>query len=109
MIVPSADVSEMPQRKPIRAEARARLIDAIAKARSWVDELVSDADVTTDRIADREGCSERSVRLPLSLAFLAPDIVQAAINGTLPRGTGLSRLAELSADWQEQRRHIGCY
>lgn len=109
VIAPSADVPDMPQRKPIRAEARARLIDAIVKARSWVNELVSDANVTTDLIADREGCSERSVRLTLNLAFLAPDIVQAAINGTLPGGAGLSRLAQLPPDWQEQLRQIGCF
>ena len=36
--------------------------------------------------ASREGKTERYIRMTLSLAFLAPDIVKAAIDGRLPRG-----------------------
>ena len=43
----------------------------------------------------------------LSLAFLAPDIVKAAIEGTLPRGTGLSTLTDLPMGWTEQRTVVG--
>jgi hypothetical protein len=43
----------------------------------------------------------------LSLAFLAPDIVKAAVGGTLPRGFGVSRLTDLPANWKEQRRTLG--
>jgi len=58
-------------------------------------------------IAARENRSERSVRMILSLAFLAPDIVKAAIDGTLPRGHGLSTLTDLPMDWTEQRKVVG--
>jgi hypothetical protein len=44
---------------------------------------------------------------PHSLAFLAPDIVQAAVDGTLPRGLGLSRLLDMPASWVHQRSTIG--
>jgi hypothetical protein len=43
----------------------------------------------------------------LSLAFLAPDIVKAAVKGTLPRGFGVSRLTELPSGWAEQRQALG--
>lgn len=43
----------------------------------------------------------------LSLAFLAPDIVTAAIAGTLPRGLGLSDMTDLPIDWSEQRIRLG--
>jgi hypothetical protein len=43
----------------------------------------------------------------LSLAFLAPNIVKAAVNGTLPRGFGVSRLNELPAAWMKQREALG--
>jgi hypothetical protein len=39
-----------------------------------------------ESIASREGKTERSIRMTLSLAFLAPDIVKAAVEGRLPRG-----------------------
>ena len=37
-------------------------------------------------LASREGKTERSIRMTLSLAFLAPEIVKAAVEGHLPRG-----------------------
>jgi hypothetical protein len=107
VIAPASVERTLPRHRPIRAEARARLVEAIAKARSWVAEIITDEQVTTQMIAQREGCTERSVRLNLSLAFLAPEIVQAAINGTLPHGAGLSTLAELPANWQEQYHRFG--
>jgi hypothetical protein len=43
----------------------------------------------------------------VSLAFLAPDIVKAAVAGTLPRGFGVSRLIDPPAGWIEQRKALG--
>jgi site-specific DNA recombinase len=79
--------------RPIRAESRARLVEAIGKARAWVDEIVSGR-IDTVRLAKREGCSERSLRMTLSLAFLNPTIVRAGIEGTLPYRIGVSRLLD---------------
>ena len=45
--------------------------------------------------------------MTLSLAFLAPDIEKAALEGTLPRGLAASRLMELLDNWAEQRRVLG--
>jgi hypothetical protein len=60
-----------------------------------------------DAIAQRENRSERSVRMIFSLAFLSPDIVSAAIDGTLPRGLGLSDMTDLPVDWEEQVKKLG--
>jgi DNA invertase Pin-like site-specific DNA recombinase len=46
--------------RPIRSETRARLVEAIAKARQWLDELLSGQVKDTHEIAARESCSERS-------------------------------------------------
>jgi hypothetical protein len=43
-----------------------------------------------EEIAKRERCSVRKVNMALSPAFLAPDLVKAAIAGCLPRGVGIS-------------------
>jgi site-specific DNA recombinase len=92
--------------RPIRSETRARLIEGIAKARLWLEELVSGRVSGTKALADREGCSDRSVRMTLSLAFLSPPIIQAAVDGTLADGAGVSRLIELSECWREQVAHV---
>src|ERR1700722_16370983 len=68
------------------ADARAILIDALHAPRRWLDELLSDARVTLESLASREGRTVRSIRMTLSLAFLAPEIVKAAVEGRLPRG-----------------------
>jgi hypothetical protein len=92
--------------RPIGAEARSRLIDGIAKARLWLDEIISGKIDGTDAIARREGRSERSVRMTLNLAFLAPQIVKAAETGTLPHGFGLMHMTDLPVAWIDQRRLI---
>ena len=47
--------------------------------RRWLDELLSDPRLTFESLASREGRTVRSIRMTLSLAFLAPEIVKAAV------------------------------
>jgi site-specific DNA recombinase len=101
-----ADLGEHTTARPIRSETRARLISGMANARAWLDELASGRMADTKAIALRQGCSERHVRSTLNLAFLAPEIVQAAVDGTLPDGFGVVALAEMHADWLSQRQAI---
>jgi hypothetical protein len=49
-----------------------------------------------ESLALREGKTNRSIRMTLSLAFLAPDIVKAAVEGRLPLGCGPKRLVDTS-------------
>jgi hypothetical protein len=76
--------------RPMRVRARAVLLEALRKARRWLDELMTDPNQTIGRIAAREGKSERSIRMTLSLAFVAPRIVAASIEGRLPRAGSAS-------------------
>ena len=43
----------------------------------------------------------------LSLASLSPEIVRAGLDGSLPRGLGLTRLVDLPLSWAEQRQALG--
>jgi site-specific DNA recombinase len=45
--------------------------------------------------------------MTLPLAFLAPEIVKAAVEGRLPRGFGLKRLVDLPMAWADQWRTLG--
>ena len=57
--------------------------------------------------AVREGKSERSIRMTLSLAFISPVLAEAAMEGRLPRGFCIKRLTDLPMLWSEQWRAIG--
>ncbi|HEX5862818.1 MAG TPA: resolvase [Casimicrobiaceae bacterium] len=83
--------------RPIRAETRATLVASIAHGRRWLDEIVAGT-VSVDQIAAREKCSIRQVSMTISLAFLAPTLVQAAVEGRLPRGIGVARLRDAPAE-----------
>jgi hypothetical protein len=83
------------------------LVASIARGRRWLDEITNDAMSSAERIAKREGCSPRKVNMTTSLAFLAPVLVKAAIDGRLPHGMGVARLADLSAEWSKQHRMLG--
>jgi site-specific DNA recombinase len=93
--------------RPMPANARATLIEALRDAHRWLDKLLSDPRLTLESIASREHKSERSIRMTLSLAFLAPEIVKAAVEGRLPRGFGLKRLVDLPMAWPDQWRTLG--
>ena len=45
--------------------------------------------------------------MTISLAFLAPDLVKAAIEGKLPHGMGLVRLCDLPVEWPRQHQALG--
>ena len=93
--------------RPIRSETRATLVASIARGRRWLDELATNGTATAETIAKREGCSIRKVNMTISLAFLAPDLVKAAIDGRLPHGMGVARLADLPAAWSKQHQMLG--
>jgi site-specific DNA recombinase len=92
---------------PMPAKARAILIKHLRDAHRWLDELLSDSRLTLESIASRESKTVRSIRMTLSLAFLAPEIVKAAVEGRLPRGFGLKRLVDLPMAWPDQWRALG--
>jgi hypothetical protein len=92
---------------PIRSENRVLLVASIARGRRWLDELITDPTANTETIADREGCSVRRVNMTISLTFLAPDLVKAAIDGRLPHGMGVVRLSDMPAEWSRQHQMLG--
>ena len=78
----------------MREKARVGIVEGLRDAHRWLDELMADRHQSIATIAAREGRTERSIRMTLSLAFLAPAIDKAAIEGRLPRGFGATRLAD---------------
>jgi site-specific DNA recombinase len=93
--------------RPERPERRLRLVSAIAKGRRWLDEMISGSVTDAEQIALREECSVRHVNMTVSLAFLAPKLVRAAVEGRLPRGINIERLRDAPAEWSRQFEALG--
>jgi DNA invertase Pin-like site-specific DNA recombinase len=104
ILVPHGIANEV---RPTRIERRARLVSAIARGRRWLDEIVSGSITDVQQIAARQKCSVRQVNMTISLAFLAPDLVRAAVEGRLPRGIGVERLRDAPAEWGRQFEALG--
>jgi hypothetical protein len=95
-----------PHIRPIKIERRAALLKSIARGRAWLNEIVSAAARVED-IAARQRCSVRHVNMTVSMAFIAPGLVKAAIEGRLPRGIGVAALREAPAEWSLQFERLG--
>jgi site-specific DNA recombinase len=93
--------------RPERPERRLRLVSAIARGRRWLDEIISGSVTDAEQIALREQCSVRHVNMTISLAFLAPKLVCAAVEGRLPRGINIERLRDAPAQWSRQFEALG--
>src|SRR4030088_358823 len=88
-------------------ESRAAVVAAIARGRLWLDQIGAGTLTRVEQIAARDKCSIRQVNMTISLAFLAPDLVKAAVEGRLPRGVGVARLRDAPAEWSRQYAMLG--
>jgi hypothetical protein len=90
-----------PARKPSRDEA---LIKALVRAHRWRRKIESGQAKSITDLAEQERVTDAYVCRLLPLTCLAPDIVEAILDGRQPRGL---KLAELLGNgplgWQEQR------
>jgi hypothetical protein len=84
------------------------LIRAIARARSWYEKLVSGKVKFLNEIAGETRLDKRYISRVLRYAFLAPDIVEAILEGRQPPELSLNKiLHHLPTDWATQRRVLG--
>lgn len=81
------------------------LLKAIGRGIYWQHLLDSGTFDQTSDIAEREGIHRSTINELLRLALLAPDIVQAAYEGKLPRAVSLEAIlrANVPLDWNKQR------
>jgi hypothetical protein len=86
------------------------LIALVADARRWAAELRTGEAKTVVEITRREGRPKGAVSRVLPLAWLAPDIAAAILDGRQPAGLTARRLRmlrDLPADWEAQRDLLG--
>jgi hypothetical protein len=90
----------------MKAERRSALIRSIGRGRLWLQQIV-DGHETIESLAIRHHCSARHINMTISLAFLSPTLVKAAVEGRFPRGIGVAALRDTPAEWSEQMRRLG--
>jgi site-specific DNA recombinase len=86
------------------------LIKTISNAHRWMQQLQSGAASTVVEIAKAEALDDGEVSRVLPLAFLAPDIVEAILEGRQPlnlTARDLKRLKPLPISWAKQREVLG--
>ena len=84
------------------------LLKAMGRGIYW-QQLIDNGTVSCAiEIAEREGIHRSTVSDLLRLSLLAPDIIQAAYEGRLPRAVSLEAIlrAKVPLDWNEQRHMI---
>ena len=83
----------------------ARLLALLADAQRWFDDLTSGRAASVRDLAKRYGRDKGEVSRTLALAFLAPDIVAAILDGRQPVALTPHRLKRLVLPlrWREQR------
>jgi site-specific DNA recombinase len=92
---------------PTQAPASS-LFKALARGRQWYEWIVAGEVSGRRSIAQRLGLNERYVGRVLECAFLAPDIVEAILDGRQPPDLTFKKLTHgLPPSWSEQRWELG--
>jgi len=97
-------------RNPQPALPDRKLIDVIRRSFEWLRLLTEEPDWSVDKLATHSSMDASDVTRFLPLAFLAPDIVEAILNGGQPVDLNIERLKKIGsipADWSAQRHLLG--
>ncbi len=90
--------------------AEPRLIQLLAKGHDWFERLVSGKAKNLMEIAEKESVQSNYVTRVINLAFLAPDIIKAIIEGRQPATVTADTIMDqfpLPIDWADQRKLLG--
>jgi site-specific DNA recombinase len=89
----------------VKPETRDALLTAIAKARSWIDDIRLGRLASFSEIAEREGQGERHIRLLPSPSYHRASLQPLPAAPADLTVTGLAKA--LPYPWAEQERDIG--
>jgi hypothetical protein len=102
LLVPTDSANESPSR-PVPS-----LIKAVARAHRWPEQIIHGELKGRLSIARRTGLDERYIGRVLQCALLAPDIVEAILDGHQPADLTVRKLLRsLPLAWAEQRQRLG--
>jgi site-specific DNA recombinase len=103
MVVPPNSIASESSR-----QAKTSLIKAVARAHGWYEKVLAGKALDQRSLARYAGLTERYVRKVFACAFLAPDIVEAILQGHQPLDLNFDKLCKhIPLSWAEQRRQFG--
>jgi site-specific DNA recombinase len=86
------------------------LVKAVARAYAWFEDIRTRRVSDLSELAVREQLTRSYVQAHLPLAFLAPSIIGAILEGRQPADLSLKQLmyrTDLAASWTTQRQQLG--
>ena len=101
------DVKVVLERPGAPAASDHRLVREVLRAIRWFNELASGKHASIQELAGAESCCPTLITDRVRLAFLAPDIVEAILEGSQPTSmtvASLKRACPLPYSWEEQRK-----
>jgi site-specific DNA recombinase len=102
LVVPPGSTGETP------AHLVPSLLKAVARGYDWYQRIVTSTARGRSSLSRQTGLDDRDVSRILKCAFLAPDIVEAILDGQQPADFSLERLRnQLPLSWIEQRKQRG--
>jgi len=102
LVLPPDSKGEIPGR------AAPSLLKAISRAHDWRERIMNGSAQDLQSIAQQTGLDDHYVRRVFQCAFLAPDIVEAILDGRQPHDLTAQKLwSDLPTNWSEQRKRLG--
>ncbi len=101
VVPPNSTATPASQTKP-------SLLKALARAHAWYEQVLEGKALDQRALARQAGFNERYIGKVFPCAFLAPDIVEAILEGRQPDDLTFARLCEkIPVSWTEQRMQFG--
>ncbi len=93
---------------PLQARIDSTLVKALARAFRWRRQMETGVHACVRDIAKAEKINESYVARVYRLTLLAPDIVEAILDGRQAEGLTLAKVMEaFPVAWSAQREHLG--
>jgi hypothetical protein len=103
MLIMTPEGSAVPTPKPSRDET---LVKALVRAHRWRRKIESGKAKSITDLAEQEGVTDAYACRVLPLTCVAPDIVEAILDGRQPKGLTLAEMiGNGPLAWEEERSH----
>lgn len=90
-----------------QAAPRESMLKALGRAFHWQTLLENDASLDHGKIATKEGYGRSYVSKIMHLTLLAPDVIEAILDGNYPKYLSLADIQKAGFIWDDQRRLFG--
>jgi hypothetical protein len=97
-----------PNDEPTAVQPKLSLVKAVVRAHGWYQKVLEGSVLDQRGLARDAGLTERYVGKVFACAFLAPDIIDAILDGRQPRDLTFEKLTRnVPLSWVEQREQFG--